>query len=64
MRLTEFTELMYTEFGSVAAESMLRDHVFVEFDNRTGARALDDGVDPKAVWQAYCREFDVPRDRW
>ena len=43
---------------------MLRDHVFVEFDGRTGARALDDGVAPKAVWLAYCREFDVPRDRW
>ncbi|MCP2195446.1 DUF3046 domain-containing protein [Williamsia deligens] len=64
MRLTEFSELMSTEFGPVAAESMLRDHVFVEFGGRSGADALDAGVDPKTVWQAYCREFDVPRDRW
>ncbi|KQR98782.1 hypothetical protein ASG12_10450 [Williamsia sp. Leaf354] len=64
MRLTEFTELMETEFGSTAAYSMLRDHVFPEFGGRNGADAVDAGYDPKQVWQAYCRDFDVPRDRW
>ncbi|MBT0567893.1 DUF3046 domain-containing protein [Williamsia sp. CHRR-6] len=64
MRLTEFTELMHAEFGSRTADSMLRDHVIVDLGGRTAAAALDDGVDPKAVWQALCRDFDVPRERW
>ncbi|MBJ7290108.1 DUF3046 domain-containing protein [Williamsia sp.] len=64
MRLTEFSELMATEFGSLTADSMLRDHVLIDFGGRTGAEALEAGIDPKQVWVALCREFDVPRERW
>ncbi len=28
------------------------------------AQALEAGVDPRDVWAALCRDFDVPRDRW
>lgn len=64
MRLTEFTELMTTQFGTSSADAILVDHVLVELHGRTGAQAIEDGVDPRDVWVAICREFDVPRSRW
>lgn len=64
MRLTEFSELMNTEFGEVAAGSMLVDHVLADVGGMTPAQALDAGVDPRDVWVAICRDFDVPRSRW
>lgn len=64
MRLTEFSELMAAEFGERSADSMLVDHALTAFGGRTAAQAIDDGVDPRDVWVALCRDFDVPRDRW
>ncbi|NMN99903.1 DUF3046 domain-containing protein [Gordonia sp. TBRC 11910] len=64
MRLTEFTELITTEFGEVTADSMLVDHVLADLGGQTAAQALEAGVDPRDVWVALCRDFDVPRDRW
>ncbi|AFR48755.1 MULTISPECIES: DUF3046 domain-containing protein [Gordonia] len=64
MRLTEFTELMTAEFGVPSADSILSDHILIDVGGRTGAQAIDDGVDPRDVWIAICRDFDVPRHRW
>ena len=64
VRLTEFTELMHTQFGVQTADSILTDHVLTEFAGRTGAQAIEDGHDPRDVWVAICRDFDVPRERW
>ncbi|MFT4201655.1 DUF3046 domain-containing protein [Gordonia sp. (in: high G+C Gram-positive bacteria)] len=64
MRLTDFNELMTEEFGEQAAASMLVDHVLTDLGGRTGAQAIEDGVDPRDVWRALCRDFDVPRPRW
>ncbi|GAB91968.1 hypothetical protein GORHZ_154_00580 [Gordonia rhizosphera NBRC 16068] len=64
VRLTEFTELITAEFGGQSADSILVDHVLTEFGGRTGAQAIEDGVDPRDVWVAICRDFDVPRERW
>lgn len=64
MRLTEFTEFMHTEFGPRTADAMLVDHVILELGGRTGAQAIDDGVDPRVVWRALCADFDVPPERW
>ncbi|MFW0797322.1 DUF3046 domain-containing protein [Gordonia sp. CPCC 205515] len=64
MRLTEFTELLTTQFGVSSADSMLRDHVLVELGGRTGAQAIEAGIDPRDVWVAICRDFDVPRNLW
>lgn len=64
MRLTEFTELITEQFGTVSADSILTDHVLTELNGRTGAQAIDEGVDPREVWVAICRDFDVPRHRW
>lgn len=64
VRLTEFTELLTTEFGAATADSMLVDHALIEFGGKTAAQALESGVDPRDVWVALCRDFDVPRNRW
>lgn len=64
MRLTEFTELTEMEFGRLRADGLLKDLVLVELGSRTGREAIEDGVDPKLVWRALCREFDVPAERW
>ncbi|MCF8569624.1 DUF3046 domain-containing protein [Gordonia sp. HY002] len=64
MRLTEFTELTGIEFGRLRADALLVDLVLTELGGRTGAQAIDDGVDPREVWRALCREFDVPPERW
>ena len=51
MRLTEFTELMTEEFGAQSADSILLDHVLIDFGGRTGAQAIDDGIDPQYLGQ-------------
>ncbi|MFE3079602.1 DUF3046 domain-containing protein [Nocardia tengchongensis] len=63
MRLTEFQELMHTEFGTARADALLTDHVLPSM-GRTGAQAIEGGVDPRDVWRALCAEFDVPKSRW
>lgn len=55
---------MSAEFGVMTADSMLVDHVIAELDGMTGAQAIEAGVDPREVWVALCRDFDVPRTRW
>ncbi|MGW0183200.1 DUF3046 domain-containing protein [Nocardia sp. NPDC003345] len=64
MRLTEFQELLHTEFGVARGDTLLSDHVILALDSRTGAAAIEAGVDPREVWRALCAEFDVPRARW
>ncbi|MBM7367673.1 DUF3046 domain-containing protein [Gordonia hydrophobica] len=64
MRLTEFAELTEVEFGRRRADGLLTDLVLVELGSRTGREAIEDGVDPKLVWRALCRELDVPAERW
>ncbi|MGN2637008.1 DUF3046 domain-containing protein [Nocardia takedensis] len=63
MRLTEFQELMHTEFGVARGDALLNDHVIPSL-GRTGSQAIEGGVDPREVWRALCAEFDVPRTRW
>lgn len=63
MRLTEFHELIHTEFGVVRGDSILADHVVLDLGGRTGAQAIEDGVEPRDVWRALCAEFDVPDKR-
>ncbi|NKY53351.1 DUF3046 domain-containing protein [Nocardia vermiculata] len=64
MRLTEFQELLHTEFGVVRGDLLLSDHVLPMMRGRTGAQAIEDGIDPREVWRALCAEFDVPKNRW
>ncbi|MDR2280297.1 DUF3046 domain-containing protein [Gordonia sp. PDNC005] len=64
MRLTEFNEMVGIEFGRLRSDAMLVDHVLIELGGRTGAQAIADGVDPREVWRALCRDFEVPPERW
>ncbi|MCP9624096.1 DUF3046 domain-containing protein [Nocardia otitidiscaviarum] len=63
MRLTEFQELLYTEFGTARGDALLSDHVLPSM-GKTGAQAIEAGIDPRDVWRALCAEFDVPKARW
>lgn len=64
MRLSEFHELLYTEFGVARGDILMADHRLGEVGGVTGAAAIEAGIDPKDVWRALCAEFDVPRERW
>ncbi len=64
VRLTDFRELLHAEFGVVRGDSLLNDHVLPSMGGRTGAQAIEAGVDPRDVWRALCAEFDVPRSHW
>jgi len=60
VRLTQFRELMETEFGALRAAAVSRDHVFAQLGGRTVEEALEHGIDPREVWKAVCEEYDVP----
>jgi hypothetical protein len=64
VRLTEFRELVESQFGAVRATSLLVDHVLTQLGGRTATQAIEDGMDPRDVWRALCADFDVPRDQW
>ena len=64
MRLTQFQELIDEEFGPVRGGSMLVDHVLTDLGGRTAAEALEAGVEPRDIWRALCRDFEVPKNRW
>ena len=51
---------MDTEFGSMRARSMARDHVFAVLGGRTALQAIDDGLPVRKVWLAVCEDYDVP----
>ena len=64
MRLTEFHELVYTQFGRVRGASMLVDHVLSSLGGRTAAQAVEAGVAPRDIWRALCADFEVPKQLW
>ncbi|RDI64829.1 DUF3046 family protein [Nocardia pseudobrasiliensis] len=64
VRLTDFRELVHGEFGVARGDSLLNDHTLLALNGRTGAQAIEAGVEPRDVWRALCAEFDVPRNRW
>jgi hypothetical protein len=64
VRLTEFNQRVTLRFGATYGASVLADHVVSEFDGRSAAQAIEDGVEPRDVWRALCVDFDVPREQW
>ena len=64
MRLTEFHELITRQFGETYGASVLSDHVLSALGGRTAEAAIEEGMEPRAVWRALCADFDVPRDQW
>jgi hypothetical protein len=63
VRLTYFRELMEGEFGPARAAAVSRDHVFSDLGGRTVEEALEAGIEPREVWLAVCRAYDVPPAR-
>ena len=51
---------MDTQFGSMRAQSVVRDHVFSAIGGRTAAQAIEAGVPVRRVWLAICEEYEVP----
>ena len=58
--MTEFHELVRTEFGQLHGDALLRDHVILSLGGMTAAEAVEAGQEPREVWRALCEEFDVP----
>ena len=63
MRLTDFRELVRTEFGGPRGDALVQDHMLSRL-GMTGAAAIEAGVEPREVWLALCEDFGVPRSRW
>lgn len=59
MTLSDFDALTHEVFGAARADYLVRFHVLTELEGRTAAQAIEDGVDPKAVWHALGTEFEV-----
>jgi hypothetical protein len=64
VRLSDFQTLLADEFGSEYAAVLLRDLSLTELGDLTGQKALDSGIEPKAIWQAICLAQNVPAERW
>lgn len=63
MKRSEFNLAIEQEFGPGYGSVVVNDLVLPEFAGRTGAEALADGVAPREVWLAICRETEVPEAR-
>ena len=62
MRLTQFRELVATEFGVARGDLLVEDFVLPGF-GVTAAQAIEAGADPRDVRRAMCEEFDIPESR-
>jgi Protein of unknown function (DUF3046) len=51
---------MDTQFGSMRAQSVARDHVFGALGGRTAVQAIEAGLPVRKVWLAICEEYEVP----
>ncbi len=54
---------MEDEFGQAYADTLARGHVVQALGDRTVARALEDGVPARRVWEALCEDVGVPEER-
>jgi Protein of unknown function (DUF3046) len=60
VRLQDFWSRMDSQFGSMRAQSVARDHVFSVLGGRSAVDAIEAGVPVRRVWLAICEEYDVP----
>jgi hypothetical protein len=58
--MQEFWSRLDTQFGSMRAQSVARDHVFAVLGGRSAVDAIEAGVSVRKVWLAICEEYDVP----
>jgi hypothetical protein len=60
VRLQDFWYRMDSQFGSMRAQSVARDHVFAALGGRSAIDAIEAGVPVRRVWLAICEEYEVP----
>jgi hypothetical protein len=60
VRLQEFWSRMESQFGSMRAQTVARDHVFSALGGRTAVDAIEAGLPVRRVWLAICEEYEVP----
>ncbi len=51
---------MESQFGSMRAQTVARDHVFSALGGRTAVDAIEAGLPVRRVWLAICEEYEVP----
>jgi hypothetical protein len=55
---------MDSQFGTMRAQTVARDHVFSALGGRSAVDAIEAGLPVRRVWLAICEEYEVPpRDR-
>ena len=65
MKHSEFWQVLEETFGAGYGRSVAEDLVLSAVGGRTAARALQDGVPPRVVWDAVCDEMDLDEaTRW
>ncbi len=65
VRYREFWDLVDDVFGRAYGRSIVGDQVLEQLGGRTAARAIEEGVEPRAVWHALCDAMQVPdAERW
>lgn len=65
MREREFWELLEEVFGRSYGRSLAHDQGLTKLSGRTVVEALDDGVEPRVVWNVLCDHMDIPdSQRW
>ena len=63
VRRSEFWVVAEDVLGPARAGSLVADLVLGDLGDRTAQRALEEGVDPGAVWTALCDALEVPAGR-
>ena len=63
MRLADFYNFVNHEFGDVQGPWLLHSHVLTRY-GATSSELLEQGVEPRDIWWALCRDYDVPEERW
>ncbi len=51
---------MESQFGTMRAQTVARDHVFSALGGRTALDAIEAGLPVRRVWLAVCEEYEVP----
>lgn len=60
MRLSEFWALMEQEFGQGYAAIVASHQHLGSLGGRTADQAIEEGERVRLVWEAVCRDMDVP----
>jgi hypothetical protein len=50
-------------FGEAYSRTLARELALDALDSRTSTQSLSDGIDPRDVWHAICKQMEVPIDR-